>query len=136
MLTRFIIYGLLGWVMEILFTGFISGLNGNPRLIGQTYLWMFPIYGLAIALEPLHNLIRPLPWYLRGTIWVPVIWTLELITGGVIRTLIGTSPWVYRDGWHILGLIRLEMAPLWFGVGLIFEQVHDWLTSRQFVFLE
>jgi len=131
-LTRFAIYGLLGWNMEVLFTGIMSGLSGNPRLIAHTYLWMFPIYGLAVFLEPLHELMRPLHWYLRGLTWVLVIWAVELTTGGLIRWLVGTSPWIYRDGWQVANLIRLDMAPLWFMAGLLFERIHDLFTKIDF----
>lgn len=126
---RFVIYGLLGWNMEILYTGLGAALRGNPRLEGHTYLWMFPIYGLAVFLEPLHDAMRYLNWYLRGLIWVLVIWALEYATGGLIRTLVGTSPWIYRDGWQVDGLIRLDMAPLWFAVGLLYERLHDRLAA-------
>ncbi|SFG66418.1 Putative ABC-transporter type IV [Desulfotomaculum arcticum] len=129
MLTRFVIYGLLGWNMEVFWTGLMSGLNGNPRLAAHTYLWMFPIYGLAVLLEPLHEKIRFLPWYLRGMIWVLVIWAVEFTTGGLLRMIVGTSPWIYREGWQIYGLIRLDMAPLWFAAGLLFERIHDRLTK-------
>jgi len=107
----------------------MSGLHGNPRLIAHTYLWMLPIYGLEVFLEPLHDRIRPLPWYLRGLIWVLVIWLVELSTGGLIRAIIGTSQWIYPDGWQIAGLIRLDMAPLWFVTGFIFEQIHNRLMG-------
>jgi len=60
---------------------------------------------------------------------VLVIWSIELSTGGLIRLFVGTSPWIYRDGWQLYGLIRLDMAPLWFVVGLMFERLHDWLTG-------
>ncbi|KJS12983.1 MAG: membrane protein [Peptococcaceae bacterium BRH_c8a] len=126
---RFFIYGLLGWGLEVAYTGLGSAMQGSPRLEGHTYLWMFPIYGLAVFLEPLHNAMRPLHWYLRGLVWVLVIWVLEYATGAVIRSLVGTSPWVYREGWQVNGLIRLDMAPLWFVVGLLFERLHDWLTE-------
>ncbi|KAF1086267.1 hypothetical protein SPSYN_01011 [Sporotomaculum syntrophicum] len=131
MITKYVIYGLLGLNLEVLFTGFMSGLQGNPRLTAHTYLWMLPIYGLAVFLEPLHNRIRPLHWYLRGMIWVLVIWAVEFSTGSLIRTIIGTSPWIYREGWVIDGLIRLDMAPLWFCTGLLFEQIHDRLMDRK-----
>ncbi len=127
MLIRFIIYGLLGWNMEIVYTGFGSALRGDMRLEAQTYLWMFPIYGLAVLLERLHDAMRPLHWYLRGLVWVLVIWTVEYTTGWTIRSIVGTSPWIYREGWQVNGLIRLDMAPLWFMAGLLFEKLHDWL---------
>lgn len=129
MLTRFVIYGLLGWNMEVFWTGLMSGLSGNPRLAAHTYLWMFPIYGLAVLLEPLHEKIRCLRWYLRGMIWMLIIWAVEFTTGGLLRMLVGTSPWIYREGWQIYGLIRLDMAPLWFAAGLLFERIHDRLTK-------
>jgi len=47
----------------------------------------------------------------------------------LLRLLVGTSPWIYHDGWQVYGLIRLDMAPLWFATGLLFEQVHDRLTK-------
>jgi len=63
-------------------------------------------------------------------LWVPVIWLVEIGTGGLIRTITGTSPWIYRDGRQITGLIRLDMAPLWFVTGLLFEQIHDRLVVK------
>jgi uncharacterized membrane protein len=93
---------------------------------------MFPIYGLAIFLEPIHDAMRRYPWFLRGMAWVVIIFVLEYSTGGLIRAVIGHSPWNYSgmSRWEIDGLIRLDMAPLWFITGLIFEQVHDFLTTR------
>ncbi|MBM7855529.1 putative membrane protein [Desulfohalotomaculum tongense] len=113
-------------------TGFESALSGDPRLTAHTYLWMFPIYGLAVFLEPLHNAIRRYPWFIRGMVWVLVIFALEYSTGGLIRLITGYSPWNYSgtSPWEIHGLIRLDMAPLWFITGFIFEQVHDYLTRR------
>ena len=57
---RFIIYGLLGFCMEVLWTGFGSLLKGDIKLTASTYVWMFFIYGLAVFLEPIHNRIRHL----------------------------------------------------------------------------
>lgn len=126
---RFFIYGLFGWGMEVAFTGLGSAMRGNLRLEGHTYLWMFPIYGLAVFLEPLHHAMRPWPWYVRGLAWVLVIWVLEYATGAAIRALVGSSPWIYREGWQVDELIRLDMAPLWFIVGLFFERLHDRLEG-------
>jgi uncharacterized membrane protein len=132
MIYRFMIYGLLGWGLEIFWTGLGSALGGDPRLSAGTYLWMFPIYGLAIFMEPLHNLIRAWPWLIRGVVWILVIWAIEYVTGGTIRLLTGVSPWDYTGTtrWQIDGLIRLDMAPLWFITGFLFEKVHDFLVSR------
>lgn len=128
---KFLVYGLLGWGLEVLYTGIGSGLRGDPRLQAKTYLWMFPIYGLAVFLESMHDHVRSYPWYLRGIIWVLVIWTIEYVSGGIIRAITGYSPWNYagKTSWHVFGLIRLDMAPVWFVVGLFFERVHDYLDG-------
>ena len=58
---RFLIYGVSGWGLEIMWTGIGSLLRGDLMLSGFSYLWMFPIYGLARFLEPLHDQLRPGP---------------------------------------------------------------------------
>ena len=97
MLIRFLIYGLLGWSLEIVWTGFLSGIGGDPRLQATTYLWMFPIYGTAILLEPIHNSIRQWPFWVRGILWVVAIWTIEYISGGIIRYLTGPVSYTHLD---------------------------------------
>ena len=49
MTKRFLIFGCLGWCIEILWTGFHSLLLGDGALTAKTYLWMFPIYGAVAA---------------------------------------------------------------------------------------
>ncbi|KJS16402.1 MAG: membrane protein [Peptococcaceae bacterium BRH_c4b] len=131
MFFRFVFYGLLGWVLEVFWTGLESGLGGDPRLRSTTYLWMFPIYGLAVFLEPVHQHIRHWPWLLRGIIWLVIIWAIEYVTGGLLRMFTGYSPWDYTGvgRWEINGLIRLDMAPLWFAAGLLFEKTHDFIKK-------
>ena len=43
----FLICGLTGWCLEILFTSAGTFFKKDTRLIGQTSLWMFPIYSMA-----------------------------------------------------------------------------------------
>ena len=43
----FILCGLTGWCMEILWTGLHSILSGELTMTGKTSLLMFPIYGSA-----------------------------------------------------------------------------------------
>ena len=47
-LEKFIIYGITGWCLEVLWTGFMSLINGDPKLTSTTSLWMFPIYGMVV----------------------------------------------------------------------------------------
>lgn len=58
---NFLICGLTGWCMEILFTSASSLARHDGRLIGQTSLWMFPIYGMAACIGPVYAKIKKLP---------------------------------------------------------------------------
>lgn len=127
---RFLIYGLLGWCTEILWTGFGSLMKGDVKLTGWTYIWMFPIYGLAIILEPIHDRIRNWPILLRGSIYTAIIFSMEFSTGWLLRLALGVCPWNYGSGpLSIDGIIRLDYAPAWFAAGLIFEEAHDFLSA-------
>lgn len=125
MLARFLIYGALGWIVEIIWTGLGSILRADPRLVAQTYLWMFPIYGGgALILEGLLPLFVDRLWLWRGLIWVAVIFIVEYATGLFLRHLVGRAPWDYSGTpFAVRGLIRLDYAPAWFVLGLLFERV-------------
>jgi uncharacterized membrane protein len=124
MIKRFLIYGLIGWCVEIIWTGFGSMLSGDITLEGFTDLLMFFIYGLAVFLEPIHDIIHKWRWYFRGVIWVILIWGIEYTTGLLLGNIIGVPPWVYDGRFAVDHLIRLDYAPAWFVAGLIFERIH------------
>lgn len=127
---RFIFYGIMGWAMEIIWTGAFSLLRGNPKMEGYTSLWMFFIYGSAVfILEPVHNIIQGWSWPVRGTLWVIIIWGMEYVSGAAITLLVGVCPWFYTGPFAVDNLIRLDFAPAWFAAGLIFEQAHHVLDS-------
>lgn len=127
MLTRFIIYGITGWCIEVLWTGLGSLLRGDTKMKGWTYLWMFPIYGLAVFLESVHNNIRNWPFFIRGAIYTILIFSIEFFTGWLLDKTIGLCPWNYGSKYSIKGFIRLDYAPLWFIAGLLFEILHNTL---------
>ncbi|NLU50678.1 MAG: hypothetical protein GXX09_09800 [Syntrophomonadaceae bacterium] len=129
---RFVLYGFIGWIAEVIFTGTSSFLAGSLRLTAYTYLWMFPIYGTAVFLEPLHDHIRDVPWPVRGFIWAGAIFVIEYLAGGLLHLLIGFCPWDYTGTtpFSVGGYIRLDFLPIWFAGGLIFERLHDYLDTR------
>lgn len=132
MLIHFVIYGLLGILMEVFWTGIHSLISGNFNLIGQTSIWMFFIYGSAVFLEPIHNKLRRKSIIIRGIVWVILIYTIEFTTGFLLDQLIGSCPWDYSNStnYTIKGYIRFDFIPVWFVVGLIFEKVHDFLDKN------
>ena len=121
MVKNFMIFGVLGWCAEILWTGVCSFLLGDAALTAQTYLWMFPIYGCAALIKPVYQKISSLPAVLRGCIYTAGIYFAEFFSGSVLKHF-GICPWDYSDAaLNVNGLIRLDYAPIWFAVGLLFE---------------
>jgi len=126
MVRKYIFYGTLGWITEVVWTGLGSLIQGRWTLESHTYLWMFPIYGLAVFLEPVHEGIREYKWWFRGLIYMTLIFSIEYLTGFFLDYYIGACPWDYsRSPFSIKGYIRLDYAPVWFLAGLLFEQIHD-----------
>ena len=130
-LIRFVIYGSFGLLMETVWTGLCSAFSGDKNLKSTTYLWMFPIYGMGVILEPLHDLIRGFLWFYRGFIWAAVIFLIEYAAGYILKLVIGKCPWDYDNDGEIIasvnGIIRVDYLPVWFFVGLIFERLHDFV---------
>jgi len=123
MFIRFLIYGAMGWLMEIFWTGMGSLLQRDYKLKANTSIWMFPIYGMAAFLEPVIQLLQPYPVLLRGTIYALCIFVVEYIAGTSLKQ-VDLCPWDYSGArYSIQGVIRLDYAPAWFGAGLIFERV-------------
>lgn len=129
MIVRFIIYGLLGWNIEVIWTGICELASGNYNMIGHTSLWMFVIYGGGgILLETVRRKIKNRKWFERGLIWMYLIFAVEFTSGAALR-LLGLNPWYYDGIFAVAGLIRLDYGPLWFLVGLAFERINDIISS-------
>lgn len=129
---RFVIYGLLGWCGEIVFTALPKRRPIDWRLKGHTFIWMLPIYGLIAPLyEPVHDALRTWPWSARGLVYSAGFIVIEFIAGWLLARLIGRCPWDYsgKTRWHIGGFTRLDYAPIWFAVGLALEPIHDFLVA-------
>ncbi len=119
----FFICGLAGWCMEILFTSAGSLLKKDGRLIGQTSVWMFPIYGMAACIGPVYQKMRKKPALLRGSVYTLGIFSFEYISGTLLKRH-KLCPWDYSDAkTNIDGVIRLDYAPVWMAAGLLFERI-------------
>ncbi len=128
---RLICYGMLGWCLEVAFTGVSRFLHERDlRLTGHSYLWMLPIYGLGGGLlEVTHDLLAAQSIWLRGVVAMVAIFAVEYSSGFTIRRLVGHSPWNYygRTRWQLHGLVRFDYAPFWLAVGLGFELTYAFL---------
>lgn len=120
---KFIICGLTGWCLEILFTAFDSFRKRELTLIGKTSLWMFPIYGMAAIIKPLYQRIKNLPTLIRASIYSVLIFIGEYISGSILKKY-NVCPWDYSNARaNIKGVIRLDYAPYWMLTGLLYEKI-------------
>ena len=122
---NFLLCGLCGWCMEILFTALHSLKRRDLRLTGTTSLWMFPIYGCACLLAPFKQIFTKLHINrtMRGLFYMALIYSVEYLSGRLLWKH-NLCPWDYvRSRFHIHRIIRLDYAPWWFLAGLFFEKI-------------
>ncbi len=116
--------GLVGWGLECFWTGCVSLFDKKDKQLScSTSLWMFPIYGLASSMTPLFHKMKGKNVLLRGSLYTTCIFLAEYGTGKILKKK-NCCPWDYSDckaNYH--GLIRLDYAPLWFLVGLLYEKI-------------
>ncbi len=132
---RFFIYGVLGWSAEIVWTALTRKVSGRApgwRLIGETSLWSFPLYGLiALLYEPLHDTLRGQIFLVRALVYLLGFWGIEYAGGWVVWKITGDKPWDYArsPGGNLQGLIRWNFVFVWPLVGLALEPLHDALVA-------
>ncbi|MEX0813281.1 MAG: hypothetical protein WD048_13765 [Chitinophagales bacterium] len=134
----FCAFACVGITTEIFFTAITDNItafqNNQPidwRLKGQSYIWMFPIYGLAGLLFPIVlKYIGHFHVLLRVSIYGVGILAVEFIAGAALDFFTGQCPWEYTSGWHIMGYIRLDYFPLWAAFGYMIESILGVLDKR------
>ena len=119
----------VGVGLEVVFTGLANHRTaGDVRLTGHSYVWMFPIYGTAYPLYTLSwPVLHALPWAARGVLYVVAFFLVEYASGWLLRHVVGRCPWedgYLRARWGIHGLVRIDYAPAWFAVSLLFERLY------------
>ncbi len=120
---NFFLCGLTGWCMEILFTSFGSIGQSNFKLMGQTSIWMFPIYGMASLIGPVYQKIKHWPLIGRGILYSVGIMSGEYLSGTILKRH-NMCPWDYSGTkFNINGIVRLDYMPLWILAGLVFERL-------------
>lgn len=127
MKNRFVICGLTGWCLEIIWTGLCSFMKKDYKLSCNTSFWMFPIYGMGAAIAPISSHLKKVPMVIRGILYAGGIYVAEFVTGSILKRH-NVCPWDYSNTrYNYKGLIRLDFAPLWFMVGLLYEWIvnHD-----------
>jgi uncharacterized membrane protein len=127
---RALVYGAVGVLIEMLFTGIYSVIiDRNPRAIATSYLWMIPIYGLAgLILETLNRVLYSV--WLFAPAMVIFIYAYEFVWGWVLERLAGKKIWDYGRGKHtIMGYVNFRYLPFWLLLACFFGPMSRFLTK-------
>jgi hypothetical protein len=142
LVAKVLLYGAIGLLIEVIFTGLWSVASRNWKASGHTYLWMWPVYGLtALVLEAVSEAL-PWPFYLKALVYLPVIYGAEALSGATIKLVTtqlqrwlgghggGVILWDYGSSrWTPFGLINFKYAPAWFFVGLVFDPISGMMRN-------
>ena len=83
----FILCGLTGWCMEILWTGLHSILSGELTMTGKTSLYVSH-YGCGAIIRPLSGKLSAVPLFVRWRIYTVGLFFVEFISGALLRCFI------------------------------------------------
>lgn len=124
LLAKAIAYGLIGLLVECIFTGAKSWLRKDVHGTGTTYLTMIPVYGTAALILEAIRVKLLWPFWLLAPIYMFVIYGSEFLWGYFYRVFMDRCPWDYGKGkWTIIGLINLQYWPFWLIVAMSFNKV-------------
>ena len=118
--------------MEVIATSIMDYIkNRDPRLKGETYLWMLPIYAVVPYIYFfVTSTFEESGWIAKGFIYMAAFYLLELVAGLIIKALVGVSPWNYKNyRFNFKEVICLEYAPVWFIYGVVGELYYEFLLA-------
>jgi hypothetical protein len=83
-------------------------------------------------LEQVAKRMKKAPFWARGLAYTGVIYAAEYSSGWLLRRGTGKCPWDYSgSGRDVHGLVRLDYAPAWYALGLLFEPLHAAVTALE-----
>jgi uncharacterized membrane protein len=129
-LLRFLIFGLMGLLMELLFGVAGDLIRQDWDLRGGSSLWMIIDYGLfGLILMPIARRLMafgiPLP--VRAVFYMLFIFFVEYTSGILFHKVMGIHVWNYDHlAYNLHGQIAPHFIPAWYALGLAGE----WLYRR------
>jgi hypothetical protein len=129
MLLQMAVFACVGVAFEVVFTAFTEfPKTKDKRLMGSSYVWMFPIYALIpVFLGALYPRVGGWNVVLRLGLYVFLLLCCEYASGWALRKATGECPWernYYPSRWSIHGLIRLDYIPSWALACFLFERLY------------
>ena len=126
-LIRFLIFALIGLLIEVFFTSIGKIAAGRLSTHGHTSPLMMVDYGLlGVVLMPIARpmIRRGIPLVLRAVVYMAGIFFIEFVSGWIFD-LCGIHIWDYSShALNLYGYITLTFAPFWYTLGLFVEWLH------------
>lgn len=121
---KFLMFGLVGLLVECWFTGVKSWFRGDGHGTCQSWLSMVPVYGSAgLLLEGLRAWMSSPSWAVFP-VYVLTIYLCEFGWGLAYAAWFGRCPWRYQeDRWTVMGLVNLRYWPYWAGLAILFDPI-------------
>lgn len=123
-LGRFIIFAVMGLLLEVFFTATLKLTAGNWNMHGESSPWMIFDYGLlGLVLMPIARpmIRRSVPLPVRAIVYMVGIFAVEFVSGWIFD-LCGLVIWSYKDlPGNLYGYIAPQYIPIWYVLGLMAE---------------
>src|SRR3989338_3054874 len=126
---KILFFALLGMGLENIWTGIYGFIkNRDVTLRGYSNVWVLPVYGIgAWAFGFFIGVLQNAAWWVRGLIYVVLIYAIDYLANFTIERWTGANPWPYEGRLHINHRINLAYFPLWFVFGFMVEFFHFFL---------
>ena len=125
---RFLIFGLIGLLLEVFADAISHGMNGNWNIHGCSSPWMIPDYGLlGVLLMPMANpmIRRRVPLLIRAFVYMIAIFAVEYVSGIIFTWGFGLRIWDYSSmPYNLHGQIVLSCVIPWYAIGIAAEYLH------------
>ena len=139
-----LLLGIVGWLIEVVFTGIGSIARRDWTGTSKTYIWMHPVYataGMAVYII-YNNIVVSSNPYIDASVlaiifYVPLFYGFEALAGLMSLKLFGRILWDYgRSKWTPMGLINFKYAPYWLLLALCMHPVVYYLGKLVDLFME
>ena len=136
--------GIVGLLIEVVFTGISSVLRKDWAGTSRTFLFMHPVYATAgMAVYVIYNNViisnNPIidAVVLAIAFYVPLFYGFEALSGLASLKLFGRILWDYgHSRWSPMGLINFKYAPAWLILALLMHPVIHLLSYAVDMFME
>lgn len=130
MLLSLLVFGSVGLLVEVYFTGFFSAIVfKDRRAMSTTSLWMLPVYGTAaVILGFIHDHTR-WPFYLAALPYTLFIYVWEFSWHWILG-LFKVKVWDYGPAkFTLAGRVQPRYFPWWYLLACGFNPLHSFLLK-------